>query len=663
MMRMSQGVMTIETIRMAWSAAGKDDGDYDHKYDLERTLLSRHICQQQGYAHGNDIGRMTWPQVLSGLLDQFPCNVLCSEHGRPSFEMAQTGVPTLTPDVIRALARQTVDVCNGCNTPQIGASPGSSLPSPPPLIPCRSLTASEPAVARSICTPPTTRRKASSDGSDSQIQLDSPSRSLTPGRARRRARAKPGPGFQRAKSAKQLANSYGGAKAANRKVLARAVSIDEPRLEPRRRVDPAIFDRLHKQAEHRQTELLKKQQMAIREQLETLRPPKLDERSLRIANKTCTQPLLERLQYFHDVRKQSRERAAEEKYKRESEQLTHKPEISARAAGLGRCTEDLHRWDEKRRQQIEERQTQRLEQMQQECTFHPQLRASSERFERRDADSQPRERLFLDASRRHASRGLALSTRAVGEPAGVSFQPHVSAMLWDSASARPPSIMTGNSASAATLGSVVSGAAKSGLPISFEDFMHARSTTPTKRLRQATLAGPMSSGAAGRPLVSDWHLGLPEAVPFECFRAQAESEDELLLAEVPRAVPHASLPPQHRLLSPQSAAASRSAQSAIFSTALRAPIQPTATRPAGTTPAVSLRPTSARPRASRRETPTISARSMSTSARRPTSAVALDDHSSARKPPAAHKPAGPHGTNFIRYNPEFEDVFMMTGLC
>jgi len=244
----------------------------------------------------------------------------------------------------------------------------------------------------------------------------------------------------------------------------------------------AHFERMHQVAASNQARRRQNEENALREEVAALRPPQLNARSKKIADRTCTQPLVERCEEFRKAREQTRERALQVREERELEELTCNPEITVRAACMDRRPEDLQRWDEKRRQQLYEQQTRRLEQQQRECTFRPQILPSSEQLARRVAMQPVQERLQRQA-KGHPGSGAPTTAAAGGRGGDAAKQPAASTLA-------------GGSAGVAA--DVPAGA---GPHLSFEDFMQsqARSASPRKPRPEAVPARPSSAGALAKP--------------------------------------------------------------------------------------------------------------------------------------------------------------------
>mmetsp|Transcript_67780 Transcript_67780/g.157349 ORF Transcript_67780/g.157349 Transcript_67780/m.157349 type:complete len:192 (+) Transcript_67780:130-705(+) len=191
--------------------------------------------------------------------------------------MSATEAPSLTPDVIRALARATMGISMAQQHSEGAASPPS--PPPPPLVPCRRLAAPQ-AVGEPKTTPQSGGRAST----------------RTP-----RLNTRPTPrGIPRASSARQLSRE-------RRKALLQSAA---PKTDtPRRVASAGLFDRLHRGAEHKEERRQRNLEIALHEELATLRPPRLSVRSRKMADRIRTQPLYERSMELQRTRNLTLEQA------------------------------------------------------------------------------------------------------------------------------------------------------------------------------------------------------------------------------------------------------------------------------------------------------------------------------------------------------------------
>lgn len=393
-----------------------------------------------------------------------------------------------------------------------------------------------------------------------------------------------------------------------------------------------LFDRLHQGNVSKMERLRQRQELALQEELGALKPPLLNAKSKKIADRMCTQPVVDRCADFLRAREEHRERAALQKQEREMEGLTHNPEITPYASCLERSPDDWQRWDEKRREQLQAQQTRRLDKLQQECTFHPRLHASSEQYARRAVGQLLREGFSADGDARHASHAKA--------QAGDTCQ-------------RSRLSAKENSASTGSLAQKTSG--KAGLPVSFENFMLNRASSSGSTGSRSCPSRPTSAGTerkAAVQAVAEQRGQGRRALQFEQFHALASGKcEDAPCPDAPQEVLcHAQLSP-------------RSVLSGAGGRAEHPPADPSSCteRPGRQQLSRGLsRPLSARSIGSRQTPASASAKPMSA---RSLSAGRSDSHllsRAHRAAAAAPPPPDLRGENFVQYSPELEDLLVMT---
>lgn len=178
---------------------------------------------------------------------------------------------------------------------------------------------------------------------------------------------------------------------------------------PRKKADPELFTRLHNEAVLKQGKMARKaEEHHAKEAANMRKHPDIDKHSRELTEKL--DDFATRTATYLQDREHQLELKRQKQGEQELQELTYKPEITARAGHMDRAVDDLHQWEAKRRLRIAEAQFRQMEVDEQECTFKPQLCNGTEKLLRKHAVSsfsdnlQPHERLHANSPRRQASK-------------------------------------------------------------------------------------------------------------------------------------------------------------------------------------------------------------------------------------------------------------------